>query len=84
MVKVSLELEEAAAFYKATPGQVCWVPLNVQSKKDQVPPKFVYLPSILGEFVLKQRRTPWEVCQEIKCLIQEDNIGMTAENSKLV
>jgi hypothetical protein len=60
-VTASLNEIEAEFFYVAAQDKkVCWVLPQEYQKQPIALPKMLFLPSLLGPFILEQRHTPWE------------------------
>ena len=78
------ELDGEMFYAAAADKRVSWVPTNDTNKQAIPLPSLLFLPSILGEFVLSQKRTPWELREEVKRLVADDMCLVIAEDAELI
>jgi hypothetical protein len=76
-VMVDLGETEADNFYQqASEKRGCWVVNNDTNRQQVWVPRMVFLPTPLAEFMLKERRTPWELQVELKRLAAATDSGV--------
>lgn len=84
-VTVCLERDKAKSFYEgATTTKMCWVPGDDALRQSVYLPRLLYLPSVLGRFMVNEKCTPWELLGEVERLIADNTAGITVENSELI
>jgi hypothetical protein len=84
-VTVALDKEKASSFYDSTANKKqCWLPGDDALRQNIYLPRMLYLPTVLGRFVVRKKCTPWELHLEVERLISEGITGVTQGNSELI